>query len=480
MHTARNDGKTLSQIPLNRSSSPLSDKHSAEQTTKPPSAAPRKEASTSQKSGNSISDRSSGHPAPVQKQRKRRHETLAALADPLVAFACKATQRQRTLQSGLSLLKGKTSQPRIVAHNLRPPNEQVAAQLDTYKFQSANTAALPAAQLTQVNKCKKVQHSQEHIPQQESQDEQENKPNRKQQTGVTKAKTKRPSSAHVQPPGQSQYSISHNSAPDLITAPRQANTNYFQDIKSSLHTLVQANHTIPSLHAMSATDKAALTSMLTNKLDGFNILSDMQHHFTSKSGPAEPPAEQQPSAASSVDCTPSPDSVTQRDAKPHKLPKLSLPGQHPHLRALPFVEASRASHASTTSSGKGHRHVFTGNDYIDSGPSGHRHSLTGNGVINSRFTVADSDGCMDSRITTADLRSTCQRHALAGNGVTYLRPTLADSDVGLFDLHAEPMHTDCSFGQYPGWSCSRECDALSLGAEAPAPSGSPIIEWYAP
>ena len=468
MRTARSDGKTSSQISRDRSSSPVSDKPHAEQTTKPPPAAPHKEASTCQKSGSSISDRSqsSGRPAPVNKQRKRRHETPAALADPLGAFACKATQRQRTLQSGLSLLKGKTSQPRIVAQNLRPPNEQLAAQLDTYRFQSANTAAQLAAQPTNGNKRKKVQHSQEHIPQPESQDERENKSNGHQQTGVTTAKAKRPRSAHVQPPGQSQYSMSHNSASDLITAPKQANTNYFHDIKSSLHTLVQANHTIPSLHAMSDTNKAALTSMLTNKLNGVNILSDLQHHFASKPGPAEPPAEQQPSAASSVDCTPSPDSVTQHDAKPHKLPRLSRPLQHPHLRALPFVEARHTSHASATSSGSGHRHVFTRNDYIDSRPSGHRPTLTGSGAMNSRLTAAD-------------LRSTCQRHALTGNGVTNLRPTVTDSDVGMFDLHAEPIHTDCSLGQDPGWSCSRERAAMSFGAEAPAPSGSPMIDWYA-
>ena len=479
MHTARNDGKATSNTTVDKSSSPVNSHQRAEQTSNPASAAAHKRASTCQKSGSSISDRSqsSGHPAPVHKQRKRRHETPAALADPLGAFACQATQRQRTLQSGLSLLKGKTSQPRIVAHNLTPPNEQLAAQLGTYRFQSVNTAQ-PAAQPNKGNGHKKGQHSKEHMPQQESHDKHRNRQNGHLQTAMAKDKSKRPPSAGVQPPGQSQLSMSHNSASDIDPAPRQANTNYFQDIKCSLHTLVQAHHTIPSLHAMSDTDKAALTSMLTNKLDGVNILSELQHHFASKPGSAEPPAEQQPSAASSVDCTPSPDSVTQRDAKLHKLPNLSLPCQHAQLRALPFVDDIRTSHASAASSGSGHRHVFAGNDYINSRPSCHRHALTGNGVINSGLTIAHSDGCMNSRLTAADLRSSCHRQALTGNGIS--RFTVADSDVGLFDLHAEPMETNCSLGQDPGWSCSRENNAMFLDAEAAAPSDSPIFVWYAP
>lgn len=401
------------------------------------------------------------------------------MADPLGAFAGQATQRQRTLQSGLSLLKGKTSQPCVVAHNLRPPNEMLAAQLDTHRFQAANKAAQPAAQPVKGNSNQNGQHSQEHTPRQESQVKRRHRRCGHQKTATPQVKSKQLPSAEVQPFDQSQY----NSAPDLITAPTQANTNYFQDIKRSLHTLVQANHTIPSLHAMSDTNRAALTSMLANKLDGVNILTDLQNHFISKPGPAEPaepPAEQQPSAASSVDCTPSPNSVTQRDAKPHKLPKLSLPRQHVHLRALPFVNSSHTSYASATSSGCGDRHVSTGKDYIDSRPSGHRHTLTGNDVINSRFTVADSHGHMKSRLTAADLRSTCQRHVLTGNGVNNSRLTVADSDVGLLDLHAEFGHMNCSLGQDVGCSYSRESNAMSLHAETSAPSDSPMIEWYAP
>ena len=481
MHTARNDGKTSPPIPLDMSSSPVSNKQRAEQNTNSPPAAAHKTASTCQRSGTFVSGKSEscGRPAPVHKQRKRRHETPAALADPLGAFACQATQRQRTLQSGLSLLKGKTSQPRVVAHNLRPPSEPLPAQLDTYRFQAANTAAQPATQPIKGNNRKNEQHLQEHTPQEESQD-------RIRQCGHQQseiiAKSKEAPPAKVHPPGPSWGSISHNSAPDLMTASRQANTNYFQDIKRSICTLVQVNHTIPSLHAMSDTDKAALTSMLTNKLDGVNILSDLQHHFTSKAGPAEPaepPAEQQPSAASSVDCTPSPDSVTQRDTKPHKLPKLSLPHQHARPRALPFVDASYTSHALATSLGSGHKHAFASNDNIDSRPSGHRQTLTASGVINSRFTAADSDGCINSRLTAADLRSTRQRHAVTGNGITNSRLTVVNSDVGLLDLHAEPKHTNCSLGQYPGWSYSRESNAMSLDAEAAAACDSPMIEGYA-
>ena len=448
MHTAKDDAKATSQPPVDDPSLPVHDKHSAKQAAHMPSAAASKRASTCQKSGSSFSDRSqsSGRPAPAPQQRKRRHETPAALADPLGAFASQATQRQRTLQSGLNLLKGKTSQARIVAPNLRPPNKHVAAQLDTYRFQSANAAAQPAAQPTKADKHTNRQQSQEQTPQQQSPDQHRKKQNGHRQTEMANVNTKRTQSVDVQPPDPSQYSISNDTAQDLNTAPKKAkaNGNYFKDIKHSIHALVQANHTIPSLHAMSDTDKAALTSMLTNKLDGVNILSELQQRFSSKPWAAVQSADQQqPSAASSVDCSPSPSSVAQRDAQPHRLSRPAVPNQHAQLRAMPTVDASYTSHASAASSGSGHRHSLTGDACLSSRPSGYKHVLRDDGQLNSRLTAADSD-------------------------------------VGLFDLHTEPMHNHYSLMKGQGRSYSRESNAMSLDANAAAPPDLSKIDWYAP
>lgn len=484
MHTARQDDNALSQIPKDRPLSPKRVYQLAEQAADQPSAAAHKRANTCQQSGSSISDRSqsSGRPAPIHKQRKRRHETTAALADPLGAFACQATRRQRTLQSGLSLLKGKTSQARYVAPNLRPPNEQLAADLDTYRFQSPNTAVQPHAQPSTANRHKKRHQSQEHMPEQHSPDQHRNRRNGSQQAEVTKPKAKRRPAADIQPYAQLQHATSHQSVPDMNTTPRQVNTDYFQDIKHSLHTLIQANHTIPSLHAMSGTDKAALTSMLTNKLNGVNILSDLQQRFFSPSRPAEPAehaepaAEQQPSAASSVDCTPCPDSVTQHDAKLQTLPKPTLPCQRGRLRAFHSADASHTSHTSAASLGSGRRHTLREDAGINSRLSRQRHALTGNGV-NSRLTLADSGDCINSGLIAADSRPSRQRHALTDNDIISSGLTVADSDAGLFDLHAEPLN---SSRQDPNWSCSRNSDAMFLDAEVAAPSNSPMVEWYAP
>ena len=487
MHTARHDGNAMSQNPRDKPFSPVQSAQLAEQAANQPSAAAHKRASACQQSGSSISDRSqsSGRPAPIHKQRKRRHETTAALADPLGAFACQAIRRQRTLQSGLSLLKGKTSQARYVAPNLRPPNEQLAADLNTYRFQSPNTAVQPDTHPPAANRHKKRHQSQEHMPQQQNPDQHRHKRNGIQQAEVIQGKGKRRPAADIQSSGHLQQSTSHQSVPDLNTGPKQVNTSYFQDIKHSLHTLIQANHTIPSLHAMSDADKAALTSMLTNKLNGVNILSDLQQHFFSPSRPAEhakpaePAAEQQPSAASSVDCTPSPESVTQHDARYHKLPKSTLPCQRGRLRAFQSVDASHTSHTSAASLGSGPRHTPREDACINSRLSRQRHALTGNGV-SSRLTLPDSGGCINSRLTAADSRPSRQRHALTDNDVISSGLTVADSDASLFDLHAEPTHMQHSLRQHPEWSCSRNGKAMFLDAEVAAPSNSPMVDWYAP
>lgn len=429
VHTAKDTGTAAPYLQVDDLSSPVHAKQPAEAETRLP--APQKTASNCQKSRSSISDRSlsSGCRAPGPKQRRRRHETPAFLADPLGAFACQATQRQRTLQSGLSMLKGKTSQTRLVAPNLRPPNEELAAQLDTCRFQPTNTAAQPPAQPTKGHKHRKGQQSQGQNLQQQSPDWRETGPNCHQQKAQNNAKTRRPPLAEVRPPGTSQSGLSHSHAQDTPAAPRQANTSYFHDLKQSIYTLVQANHAIPSLHTMSDTDKAALTSLLANKLDGVNIQSDLQALFSSSTRANAPSTEPQLSAGSFVDCTSSPVSVAQHDARPCKLPKLTPPGQHVHFGPRPSamlsVHASHTSHASAASSGSGHRHI-----------------------------PMDS-GCFPSR------------------------QTAADSAEELFDLHTKPMNTHYSMRQDQDQSYSRDSDAMFLDSDVAACHGSPRIDWYA-
>lgn len=428
LHTANDTGKATPHLEADESSSPVHGTQLAKQDLAP--AAAHKGASKCQKSSSSTSDRShsSGCRAPGPKQRKRRHETPAFLADPLGAFACQASQRQRTLQSGLSMLKGKASQTRIVAPNLRSPNEQPAAQLDTYRFQPASTAMqLPAQPIKSHNHAKGRQAEEQH-PQQQGPDLHKKARNNHQKAQII-AKPSRSPLAELQPPGQSQSGISHSPAQDMPSALRQFNANYFRDLKHSLHTLIQANHAIPSLHTMSDTDKAALTTLLANKLDGVSIHSDLQGFLSSKLRAGVHSAKQQPSAASSVDCTPSPVPVAQHKAKPCKLPKLTPLDQRVQTRAMPTarpsVHASHTSHASAAISGSGHRPVLT------------------------------DGGCFDTR------------------------QTAAGSGLGLFDLHAEPMHARYSLGQEQGQTHSRNSDANSLDADVAGCCGSPRINWYA-
>lgn len=424
MHTANDTGKAAPQLQVDDISSLVHAEQPAEPETSSP--APQKKASNCQKSRSSISDRSlsSGCRAPGLKQRKRRHETPAFLADPLGAFACHTTQRQRTLQLGLSMLKGKTSQTRLVASNPRPPNEELAAQLNTYRCQPISTATQRTTQPTKGDKHKQGQQSHEQNPQQQSPDLCRNRPNYHQQEAHTNAKTGRPPLAEVQPPATSQSGLSHSHAQNMPDAPRQANTNYFHDLKQSIHTLVQANHAIPSLHTMSDTDKAAVTLLLANKLDGVNIQSDLEALFSSNTRADVHSAEQQPSTGSSVDCTPSPVSVAQHDARPRQLPKLPPPDQHVHFGPRPSamlsVHAGHTSHASAASSGSDYRHIPT------------------------------DGGCFLFRQTAVDL---C-------------------------DLHTKPTNTHFSNRQDQDQSYSRDSDAMFLDPDVAACHGSPGLDWY--
>ena len=289
---------------------------------------------------------SSGNAKAVSKQRKRRHETPAHLADPLAAFARQVTQRQRTLHSGLSLLQGKASQPCLVATNMSAPVEQLAAPLDDYRFRperKANKKQIHHSRSAKHEQTKQLSSLPQHCSSQQQKKNQ-------QQEGMDRCKTNRTPSAPLQSPSPSQHSISHKSGHVPSQALRQVDDEYFKHIKSSLRSLVEANHAIPLLHTMSSTDRAGLTSILTNKLDGVNVLADLQQHFLPK------PDQQTalPSAASSVDCTPSPESVVQRNAEACKLPNRLVHQPHTALRPALPVRTSHTFLASAASSGSGH------------------------------------------------------------------------------------------------------------------------------
>ena len=368
-----------------------------------------------------------GHTASVSKQRKRRQETPAALADPLGAFARQASQRQRTLQSGLSLLKGKASQARVVAPNMIPPNVDFTAQLDKYQFQPAHISAQPAGQ--QINMRKRLGgHDPQQVVHEQRCSQQLEASRKSQQSKAIDCSTKRqPPLSEIQSPGPSQHSISHHSMQEREQVAKKVNDNYFKDIKSSLHKLLQANHAIPRLDTMSKTGRSALASMLTNKLDGVDVVSDLQHHFAAKSGPDQHhhQAEPKPSAASSVDCTPSPDSVAQHSARACQLPKLPLPRYRAHLSDMPSVRMSRASHASGASLG-----------------SGHTHPLIGSGHAGFRPAAAAAHSSMD-----------------------------------LFDFLAHDAHeSKHSLQQGQGLSCSY---AKSFDTDEATFGASPKFEWYA-
>ncbi|KAL0034755.1 hypothetical protein WJX77_005927 [Trebouxia sp. C0004] len=161
--------------------------------------------------------------------------------------------------------------------------------------------------------------------------------------------------------GQSQHSVPHE---NVQATPQRVDIKYFHHIKSSLHSLIQAHHAIPTLHTMSEPDRAALTSILANKLDGVDVTAQVQKRFLphQQQNVAQPAheqkaAEQQPSAVSSVDCTPSPESVAQQQSSArHKQASRLLKSQHIPYGAFASACISNASHASAVSSGSGQRH----------------------------------------------------------------------------------------------------------------------------
>ena len=310
----------------------------------------------------SHSDRSgkSGTHAPSNRQRRAQCETPAALADPLGAFAYQAGHKQRAMQSGLRLLKGKASQARVVSANLRPPRDHAAAQL-ALRGQEQQPANAAAKQATATRSEQGYAESREHTSRAPRPRQHQAEKAGQKQRADHQPHAYRPGNQHAsQLPAMSSGCSEHSSPQAPVREPpqpKQLDSNYFQHVKSSLHSLIQAHHAIPSLHTMSDTDRAAVTTLLSNKLDGIDITPGLQQHWLPKPLSNQHPS-QQPSTASSVDCTPSPESVAQQQnvARPFQLPKSALPDPPIRHSTIPPACLSNISHASAASSGSGQRH----------------------------------------------------------------------------------------------------------------------------
>ena len=367
----------------------------------------------------------------VNKQRKARCETPAALADPLGAFAHQAGHKQRTLLSGLTLLKGKASQACLVSFNLRSPRGRPAAQLDSQELMPGNSFAQYANDSRQhqvsLHPRERLTTKTRPRPQVAKEASQKQTPPSASQAGSQDAA---PEDGQAASFGQSQHSIPQENAQ---ATPQRVDINYFHHIKSSLHSLIQAHHAIPSLHTMSKPDREALTSILASKLDGVDVTAEVQTHFlpnqqqklTPKQQVFAQPAhelrgaEQQPSAVSSVDCTPSPESVAQQQscARHKQASKPLLRSQHIPHGAFASTCFSNASHASAASSGSGQRH-FTRQ---------HTHHIAKSEAEESFLNMLES--CQD---TADDLQHSLWQGRNESNSGDFTLLSEADQDVLTF------------------------------------------------
>jgi len=267
-------------------------------------------------------------------------------------------------------LKGKASQARLVSSNLRSPRGRPAAQQDSQELIPGNSFAQYANDSRKhqvpIQPRERLTAKTRPRPQVAREARPKQTPASASQAGSQDAA---PADGQAASFGRSQHSTPQQNAQ---ATPQQIVINYFHRIKSSLHSLIQANHAIPSLHTMSKSDREALTSILATKLDGVDVTAQVQTYFLpnqqQKVAPkqqafAQPAheqqaAEQQPSAMSSVDCTPSPESAEQQQssARHGQASQPVLRSRHSPCGAFASTCVSNASHPSAASSGSGQRH----------------------------------------------------------------------------------------------------------------------------
>lgn len=249
----------------------------------------------------------------VTSKKKKRLQAPAAMADPLGAFANQVGVRQRSLQSGLNLLKGKASDtvrsglqpvcaahPQQLAHSQHQPRSRdgrvqqqpngAAEQFEQYAYQSQQEAATTT----------------QHAPQQQK-------------------SSKRALNTHSHAdlpdlPSQSHAQAAQIRPADILPVAIGLDPNYMQKLKASLCQITQNTHNMASLPTSSRV-KQSLVCLLASKLDGKlvqdtdlrQVLNASPPAAANAQQPANEPSQSVPSVAkSSVSCTPSPDIAAQQ------------------------------------------------------------------------------------------------------------------------------------------------------------------------
>ena len=237
----------------------------------------------------------------------------AAMADPLRAFAERAGLRQRSLQSGLKLLKGKVSgtvhpglqpahcavpdqlarQPRHVLEEVpqgKHQKQNIAGDLQQFKVDKQSHAKTRNIANPQVADAQLLNSDMDGI-----------------HSKLGAPHHRKPIFSPKQPP------------PDVPTA-TNIDPTHFHKLKQSLCQLMQDRHAV-ELPTDPTSAERPLIALLASKLDGVditaalvqhrNVLPGAQQHRHDAAGNADDAVEVSSASRSSVACTPSPEVVPQ-------------------------------------------------------------------------------------------------------------------------------------------------------------------------
>lgn len=305
-------------------------------TARPESAAKTRSSQQQAVSSHSGRSLSKEHQQPASTKPSRRHEVPAAVADPLGAFASRGGLKQRSLQSGLKLLKGKASGP--VDPGLQPAHCSFPEQL--VRQQVVVSKARPQHH-HQVQTTADSLQKYAYAPQQ--------KQAKIKLTGNCQQQDVQQVYSTVDPQSRSQASKDMQAAAPASSAVPTAKTidpHYMQKVKKSLCQLMQDRHRLQLESNLTAGQP--LVSLLASKLDGVNITAALakyrnqvppgQKHAAGKSNSAQ---QAHSAARSSVACTPSPEAAAEPNHMPeqvtsswqrHAADMAHLPAQHTCFR----------------------------------------------------------------------------------------------------------------------------------------------------
>lgn len=288
------------------------------------------------------------------------------MADPLAAFASRAGLKQRSLQSGLKLLKGKASG---TIHPGLQPAHRSAVQLTQ---QECHVSEAPshdrhqdqdfANNLQQYalrpqhrhSKATRKAHGQHHKVQLDNTDAADK------QNGSETEDQRLPSP----PPARTAA---------VVPYAKTIDPNHMQKLKQSLCQLMQDTNQVELQPASSATHRP-LVMLLASKLDGADITAALAQYSNT-----QPPAQVQSheveadankseqllsAARSSVACTPSPETVAQPSAhaEPQNMPERAF-SWHDGLAVNAACSPAHATYhpdftsSSSINSGYQHRHA---------------------------------------------------------------------------------------------------------------------------